>query len=199
MKGLSRGGILWLFFVFLLFPLNYFAKENEPKIFVSFPKEVYSDEEIEIKVSISNLKNGEYDLKIAIEKEKILSEIFNKKEQKWQSSQYYLKSYFSGSSLEDNFKLRLKKQNLDFQGEADFIIRIRESGKSNYFQKKEKITILKPKITPTSLVFKTEIEKIDGGKIQLKKFLFPFFVAFSFSLVSGILALKIKTLFKIKF
>jgi len=199
MKQLSRGGILWFFFFLLLFPQFYFAKENIPEIFLLFPKEVHSNEEIEIKVSISNLKNKEYDLKIAIEKGRVLSEIFDKKEKRWRSSHYYLKSYFLGSSFEDNFKLRLKKENLEFQGEAELVVRVRESGKSNYFQKKENITILEPKNLQTLSIPEMKIEKINEREIQFKRFAFPVFVALFSSFAFGFMALKIKSLLKIKF
>ncbi len=199
MKQLSRGGILGALLFFLLFPLFYFAKENGPEIFLFFPREVHSNEEIEIKVSISNLKNKEYDLKIAIEKGRVLSEIFNKKEGKWHSSHYYLKAYFSGTSFEDNFKLRLKKENLDFQGEAEVVVKIRESGKSSYFQKKENITLLEPKNFQTLSVPERKVEKINERKIQFKRFIFPVFVALFSSFTFGFFALKIKSLLKIKF
>jgi len=195
MIQLSRGALLT--FLLFLFPYFSFAQKKEPEISIFFQKEIPSNKEVEIKVSILNLKNGEYDLKIGIEKEKILSETFNEREGKWQSSNYYLKNYFSGNSFEGNFKLRLKKENLDFKGEADLFLRIRESGKSSYFQKKEKITFLEPEITSAPSLFETE--KINEKNLQIKKFLSPFVFGLLASFIFGLLGLKFKRIFKIKF
>jgi len=53
---------------------------QKPKISLSFPETFKANEEIEVSVSILNLKNVPYDLKISIEKDKkVLSEIYNQK------------------------------------------------------------------------------------------------------------------------
>lgn len=142
MKGLNY------YFLFLIFILSFpvFAQTQKPKIFLSFPESFSANEEIEVSVSISGLKNVTYDLKISIEKEKVLSEIYNEKEQKWQSSLYYIKNLFSGPHFDGKFKLRLKKEYLNFEGEAEILVRVRETGKSNYLEYRDKIKILKPEI-----------------------------------------------------
>jgi len=124
------------------------AKNSQkPKISLSFPESFKANEEIEVLVSISNLKNAPYDLKISIEKDKnVLSEIYNEKEGKWQSSLYYIKNLFSGPSFEREFKLRIKKEFLFSEGEAEIVVRVRENGKSSYIQTREKIKISKPEI-----------------------------------------------------
>jgi hypothetical protein len=124
------------------------AKNSQvPKISLSFPESFKANEEIEVLVSVSNLKNAPYDLKISIEKDKnVLSEIYNEKEGKWQSSLYYIKNLFSGPSFERKFKLRMKKEFLFFEGEAEIVVRVRENGKSSYIQTREKIKISKPEI-----------------------------------------------------
>ena len=123
------------------------AQVRKPKIFLSFPESFKANEEIEVWVSMSNLKKVPYDLKISIEKErKVLSEIYNEKEKKWQSSLYYIKNFFSGPSFEGKLKLRIKKEFLFFEGEAEIIAKVRESGKSSYTEYSEKIKILKPEI-----------------------------------------------------
>jgi hypothetical protein len=124
------------------------AKNSQvPKISLSFPESFKANEEIEVLVSISNLKNAPYDLKVSIEKDKnVLSEIYNEKEGKWQSSLYYIKNLFSGPSFERKFKLRIKKEFLFSEGEAEIVVRVRENGKSSYIQTREKIKISKPEI-----------------------------------------------------
>jgi hypothetical protein len=122
------------------------AFAQKPKISLSFPENFRANEEIEISISASDLKNLPYDLKISIEKEKVLSEIYNEKEERWQSSLYYLKNLFLGPSFEGKLKLRMKKEFLFFEGEADIVARVRESGKSAFVENREKIKILKPEI-----------------------------------------------------
>jgi hypothetical protein len=122
------------------------AFAQKPKISLSFPENFKANEEIEVLVSISNLKNVSYDLKISIEKEKVLSEIYNEKEGKWKDSFYYIKNLFSGPSFEEKLKLRMKKEFLFFEGEAEIVAKVRESGKSSYTEYREKIKILKPEI-----------------------------------------------------
>jgi hypothetical protein len=130
-----------------LFPFFVFAQTQKPKISLSFPESFRTNEEIEVLVSISNLKNAPYDLKISIEKDKnVLSEIYNEKEGKWQDSFYYIKNLFSGPNFEGKLKLRMKKEFLFFDGEAEILARIRENGKSSYTEYRGKIKILKPEI-----------------------------------------------------
>jgi hypothetical protein len=131
---------------FLILGETIFAQTLKPKVSLSFPEGFRANEEIEVLVSISNLKNVSYDLKISIEKDKVLSEIYNEKEGKWQSSLYYIKNLFLGPSFEGKFKLRMKKEFLFFEGEAEIVARVRESGKSSYTEYREKIKILKPEI-----------------------------------------------------
>jgi hypothetical protein len=139
---------IFMLSIFLFsFGIAIAKNSQKPKISLSFPESFKANEEIEVLVSISNLKNAPYDLKISIEKEKnVLSEIYNEKEGKWQSSLYYIKNLFSGPSFERKFKLRIKKEFLFFEGEAEIVVRVRENGKSSYIQTREKIKISKPEI-----------------------------------------------------
>lgn len=123
-----------------------------PQINLAYSQNNPVDGEIKAILSLSNFKNSTYDVKISIEKEEVLSEIYNKKENKWQSSQYYLKEFFSGSSLTENIKLKIKKEKSDFRGTANIFARIRETGKSSYLQFKGEINILDPEqATSTSI------------------------------------------------
>jgi hypothetical protein len=133
-------------------------KEKEPKISLSFTKENPVNKEIEVLLSVSGLKNAIYDVKVSIEKEnQALSEIYNEKENNWQSSFNYLKEIFSGTSFEGKFKLKIKDDKKDFRGQTDILVRIRESGKTKYFEFIDKIKILEPEllpdITPPQIIF----------------------------------------------
>jgi hypothetical protein len=184
--------ILSLLFIFEI----ALAQTQKPKISLSFPETFKANEEIEVLISISNLKNVPYDLKISIEKEKkVLSEIYNEKEGKWQDSFYYIKNLFSGPSFEGRFKMKLKKEFLFFDGDAEILARIRENGKSSYIEYRGKIKILKPEIKKeeNKKEFLAEISKNQGEeKIS------PRLIAILNSLFWGflilILKLKLKSL-----
>jgi hypothetical protein len=184
--------ILSLLFIFEI----ALAQTQKPKISLSFPETFKADEEIEVLISTSNLKNVPYDLKISIEKEKeVLSEIYNEKEGKWQDSFYYIKNLFSGPSFEGRFKMKLKKEFLFFDGDAEILARIRENGKSSYIEYRGKIKILKPEIKKeeNKKEFLAEIPKNQGEeKIS------PRLIAILNSLFCGflilILKLKLKSL-----
>lgn len=195
MKGLNY------YFLFLIFILSFpvFAQTQKPKIFLSFPESFSANEEIEVSVSISGLKNVPYDLKISIEKEKVLSEIYNEKEQKWQSSLYYIKNLFLGSSFEGNFKLRLKKEYLNFEGEAEILVRVRENGKSNYSEYKDKIKILRPKIKKDEGKENLALasEPIEKKNYLLSPFLVANFVAIFSTIIILILKMELKKIKKI--
>jgi hypothetical protein len=154
--------ILKIFLISIfLFPFFAFAQTQKSKISLSFSESFKTNEEIEVLVSISNLKNAPYDLKISIEKDKnVLSETYNEKEGKWQDSFYYLKNLFFGPNFKGKLKLRMKKEFLFFEGEAEIIVKVRENGKSSYIQKREKIKILKP-----------EIKKENKGETKAQEFL----------------------------
>jgi len=101
------------------------AKEEETKINLSFPPEVFGEKEFEVSLSVSNLESKTYDVKISVESDsQILSEIFDPKNS-WQSSNYYLREIFSGNSFSGNFKLKIKTKN--FIGDAQIFAKIRDS------------------------------------------------------------------------
>jgi hypothetical protein len=139
---------IFILSIFLFsFGIAIAKNSQKPKISLSFPESFKANEEIEVLVSISSLKNAPYDLKISIEKDKnVLSEIYNEREGKWQSSLYYIKNLFSGPSFDGKFKLRMKKEFLFSEGEAEIVVRVRENRKSSYIQTREKIKISKPEI-----------------------------------------------------
>ena len=189
--------ILKIFLISIfLFPFSVFAQTQKPKISLSFPESFRANEEIEISISITNLKKAPYDLKISIEKDKkVLSETYNEKEGKWQDSFYYLKNLFFGPNFEGKFKLRLKKEFLFFEGEAEVVVKVRENGKSSYIQTREKIKILKPEIKkeePKSQEFLAEIPKNLEKKSFSPKIIAVFTALFSAAIIL-ILKLKLKS------
>jgi hypothetical protein len=176
-----------------LFPFFVFAQTQKPKISLSFPESFRSNEEIEISISITNLKKAPYDLKVSIERDKkVLSETYNEKEGKWQDSFYYLKNLFFGPNFEGKLKLKMKKEFLFFEGEAEIVVKVRENGKSSYIQTREKIKILKPEIQKEEIKSQEFLAEIP--KNLEKKGFSPKIIAIFTALFSGaiILILKLK-------
>jgi len=172
------------------------AQIQKPKISLSFPESFRANEEIEISISVTNLKNAPYDLKISIEKDKkVLSETYNEKEGKWQDSFYYLKNLFFGPNFEGKLKLKMKKEFLFFEGEAEIVVKVRENGKSSYIQTREKIKILKPEIQKEEIKsqeFLAEIPKNLEKKDFSSKIIAIFTALFSGAIIL-ILKLKLKS------
>jgi len=102
--------------------------KKEPKISLSFPKgkEIFPNQEFEVLFSAENFEQKNYDVKISVEYEgKVLSQIFNESEKKWQSSNYYLKDVFATSSFSKVFKLKITSENLF--GDFEILAKVRES------------------------------------------------------------------------
>jgi hypothetical protein len=123
-------------------------EEKEPKISLSFPTEVFANQEFQVSLSVSNLENETYDVKISIlkisdesEQKRTISEISQTSEE-WQSSYKYLTKVFSGDSFSGNFKLRVSQKYQDFDGEAEILAKVRQSdNKKVAVEFKDKITI----------------------------------------------------------
>ena len=167
-------------------------EQAQPKTALSYPQNNPANKEIEVILSVSGLKNAAYDVKIAIEKEKVLSSIYNKNEDKWQSSHYYIRESFSGSSFEGTFRLKIREEGLNFQGEADILIRIRESGKSNYLEHKKKINITAPEYQESKTAAARDLaavsQQVPGANISWRIFL----IALSLAVSCGIIILILK-------
>jgi competence ComEA-like helix-hairpin-helix protein len=119
-------------------------KNNErkeiPQIFLDYPQRILAKKEFPVFVSVSGLEEKSYDVKISVQSgSKILSQIFNSQKSLWQSSNYYLPEVFVGPSFEENFKLKTKT---DFFGQAEILVKIRESDTKDVVLKtSEKIKI----------------------------------------------------------
>jgi hypothetical protein len=176
--------------IFLMLGGFVSAQIQKPKISLSFPESFRANEEIEISISVTNLKNAPYDLKISIEKDKkVLSETYNEKEGKWQDSFYYLKNLFFGPNFEGKFKLRAKKEFLFLDGEAEIVTKVRENGKSSYNEYRGKIKILKPEIKKEE---NKENLLAEIQKNQEKEKISPRLIAILNSLFCGFLILVLK-------
>jgi hypothetical protein len=181
-----------LVILILLFPFCIsFAQTQKPKISLSFPESFRANEEVEVLISIANLKKAPYDLKISIEKDKnVLSEIYNENEGKWQDSFYYLKNLFSGPSFERKLKLRIKREFLFFEGEAEIAARLRESGKGTFTEYRGKIKILKPEIKKEET--KEFLAEVPKNQESENKKLSPKVIAILNSLFCSIIILILK-------
>lgn len=128
--------------------------QTHPQITLSYSKDNPVNKEIKVTLSLIDFKNATYDLKISIEKDGVLSEIckiYNFEEEdwqcsedQWQSSNYYLSEVFLGQSFEGKFLLRIKEDKKDFRGEADIVVKVRETEKTSYFGISDKINIIEP-------------------------------------------------------
>jgi regulator of replication initiation timing len=123
-------------------------EEKESKIFLSFPKEIFANQEFQVSLSVSDLESETYDIKISIlkisdesEQKRTISEISLTGEE-WQSSYKYLTKVFSGDSFSGDFKLRISQKYQDFEGEAEILAKVRQSdNKKVVAEFKDKITI----------------------------------------------------------
>jgi hypothetical protein len=134
-------------------------EEKEPKISLSFPKEVFANQEFKVSLSVSDLESGTYDIKISIlkisdesEQKRTISEISLTGEE-WQSSYKYLPKVFSGASFSGDFKLRISQKYQDFKGEAEILAKVRQSSNKKViaeFKDEIKVKELEIAITPES-------------------------------------------------
>src|SRR6056297_278508 len=124
---------------------NSSSNEQENNLSINFntPIKATSSKIINATVTASNLKGTNWDIKISIQaNNSCISKIYNKKEEKWQSSYSYIKNYFSGSSInKEKFKLKLKEEHQGYEGEAQIILRLRENGESSFHEKSNSILL----------------------------------------------------------
>ena len=127
-------------------------KQDKPIVELIYDKNIPVNKEFSVTLIVSNLEKASYDVKMAIESNnQIISDVYNEKENKWQSSNYYLKESIFGATVEKNFKLKINEKSLNFQGEANLLVRLRKNGQSSYFEQRGKINILPP-INPSQIL-----------------------------------------------
>ena len=130
--------------------------ELEKIIELEFEEVIDADEKIKIGVNIFNFDEVDYDVKLMIyDGDKSLSEIYDENEEKWKSSNYYVDEIIRGKNSSKEFELRIKEEYYDYDEKVDLIVKIRESGKSDYEEYKERIRIRK-------VEFEEEIDKRDS-------------------------------------
>jgi seryl-tRNA synthetase len=127
-------------------------EEKEPKISLNFPKEVFANQEFQVSLSVSDLENETYDVKISIlkisdgsEQKRTISEI-SQTEEEWQDSWKFLPKVFTGTSFSGNFKLRISDKYQDFKGEAEILAKVRQSSNKKVVEFKDRINIKQAEI-----------------------------------------------------
>lgn len=150
---------------------NNTDENNEINISLSWDEdEIINGDEFSISIESSNLEDKKYDLKIYIyddDKNKPISQTYDKDNGKWISSSYYITDLLTGPDSEDiDINLKIKEKYRDFSGNAKISVKLKESGKSkilidNYW----KIKIIENK----SLEEDIEDEKKEDTKVNYKK------------------------------
>jgi hypothetical protein len=152
-------------------------EEKEPKISLNFPKEVFANQEFKVSLSVSDLENETYDIKISIlkisdesEQKRTISEISTTGEE-WQNSYNYLQKVFTGISFSGDFKLRISQKYQDFKGEAEILAKVRQSNNKKVvaeFKDKIKVKGLETTITSESQI-KEETPSSNETQLQQKQ------------------------------
>jgi len=134
-------------------------EEREPKISLNFPKEIFANQEFQVSLSVSDLENETYDIKISIlkisdksEQKRTISEISQTGEE-WQDSWKFLPKVFTGTSFSGDFKLRISDKYQDLKGEAEILAKVRQSSNKKIvaeFKDEIKVKELEIAITPES-------------------------------------------------
>tara|TARA_Y100000310_G_scaffold239285_2_gene242873 strand:- start:2754 stop:3800 length:1047 start_codon:yes stop_codon:yes gene_type:complete len=108
---------------------------DEPEIYIEldYDNSVRHGETFKVKVKGFNLLDKKYDVKVFVEDEdeNIISEIYNKEDEKWESGNYYINEVFSDSGNETE-SLKLKIKDGDFLGDGKIIARIRVNGEGDF-------------------------------------------------------------------
>tara|TARA_Y100000034_G_C6868549_1_gene396130 strand:+ start:101 stop:1117 length:1017 start_codon:yes stop_codon:yes gene_type:complete len=139
-------------------------ENNETEIILELEwdeDDIVNGKDFEIKVKVENLDDQDYDVKLWIEDEddKIISERYDKEEEKWKSGNYYINEFFSGPGDEtEDIELRIKDEYEDYEGDAKIYLKLRPGGEID-----EDIEILeKKKPKTTSNEEEDEEEVIDN-------------------------------------
>jgi len=111
-------------------------------------EDILAGEEFELEVSVFNLENYDYDLKIWIEEDgQTISERYDENSEEWKSGYYYLEEFFEGTGdKKKEVLIRLDEDNKDFNGDTRIYVKLRK-GSTNILDYDKKIEILEPKET----------------------------------------------------
>ncbi len=95
-------------------------------------EDIITNKEFKIKTEVFNLEDGEYDVKLWIETDKIISERYDEKNNEWKSGIYYINNFFVGpGNKSEKIKIRIE-ENINFTGEANLFFRIRDESEISY-------------------------------------------------------------------
>ncbi len=110
------------------------STKPETSLELDCKEEIRNGEEFKVKVKVYNLGDESYDVKVWLSFDnKTISETYNKKENGWKSSGYYINKIFSGpGNKTETFELRIKEKYRDIYGNAKIKARIRISGNNEY-------------------------------------------------------------------
>jgi hypothetical protein len=105
--------------------------------------EIINEKEFEIEVSVFNLENYEYDIKIWIEEDgEVISERYDENSDDWKSGYYYLESFFEGTgNKKKDILLRLNEEHINFSGKTKIYAKLRK-GSSNIADYEKTIKVL---------------------------------------------------------
>jgi hypothetical protein len=133
------------------------TEEKEIELFLDYKSQINNGEEFEISLEAENIEKRNYDVKIFISiDEKVISESYDKKDEKWKSGRYYINDIQLENNREKTFQLRISKQYADFSGKARVYARVRKSSSPLYKEVSESIKINKIEETKEQKVEKTE-------------------------------------------
>ncbi len=111
---------------------------------LSFPEHIYSDDEFDVKINLTNLESAFYDIKVFIinNNGKIISEAYDEKNSIWVNSFYYIEEFTRGLGNKfENISLRLGEKYKDSEGNFTLYARLRKSGSSDYVESSGKIYV----------------------------------------------------------
>jgi hypothetical protein len=158
--------------------------QTKPELIIEDYSDIGEGGEGNVEISFLNLADKDYDVKISIldSNNKIISEVYDKNLDKWQSSNYYLKKAVSGSEKKD-FELRLKN-NRSYSGDAEIEVKLRENGKSTILSSEKEEIEINGKGNETTIsseysnsinfltgesIINPEIQKVNEGKVYESK------------------------------
>jgi len=127
---------------------------DEEEIYIEFDfdeEDIINGKEFDIKVRAYNLEDGKYDIKIYIKLENentVISEVYNKKDEEWESGNYYIDEIMAGSGGDvERFSIRIKEKHEDFFEDVEMIAKIRKYESSSVIDEiKEIVNLLEPEL-----------------------------------------------------
>ncbi|MDP4009049.1 MAG: helix-hairpin-helix domain-containing protein, partial [bacterium] len=103
-----------------------------PLASVLYPLEHSVDKELVVTVRLSGMDpSKEYDIRVGIETESVLSDAFHQAENRWRSSTFYIAQVAQKVSfIAKDVQLRIRQEHQKFKGTANIVVRLREQGRT---------------------------------------------------------------------